>query len=53
MYTDSYNPDRQVHGLDIGTGASCIYPLLGCAQRPLWKFTATGLASRSIVHYDC
>ncbi|KAB8298344.1 hypothetical protein EYC80_002070 [Monilinia laxa] len=40
-YTDSYRPDRQVHGLDIGTGASCIYPLLGCTQRPLWKFTGT------------
>ncbi|KAI9641705.1 hypothetical protein NHQ30_009561 [Ciborinia camelliae] len=40
-YIDSYCPGRQVHGLDIGTGASCIYPLLGCAQRPLWTFTGT------------
>ncbi|PHH49606.1 putative methyltransferase-like protein C27D7.08c [Ceratocystis fimbriata CBS 114723] len=30
-----------VVGLDIGTGSSCIYPLLGCAQRP-WSFIATG-----------
>ena len=25
-----------------GTGASCIYPLLGCALRPKWRFVATG-----------
>ncbi|KAI1986460.1 hypothetical protein LOZ51_006054 [Ophidiomyces ophidiicola] len=41
-YTDSYDPERAVAGLDIGTGASCIYPLLGCAQRPAWTFLATG-----------
>lgn len=35
-------PDEKVIGLDIGTGASCIYPLLGCAQRP-WSFIATGM----------
>lgn len=28
-----------------GTGASCIYPLLGCSQRPKWRFVATGLSS--------
>lgn len=40
--TSSYDQlDRKVVGLDIGTGASCIYPLLGCAQRP-WSFIATG-----------
>ncbi|QSZ34418.1 hypothetical protein DSL72_006010 [Monilinia vaccinii-corymbosi] len=47
-YTNSYSPDRQVHGLDIGTGASCIYPLLGCAQRPLWKFTGIDIDDKSI-----
>ncbi|RAL61080.1 hypothetical protein DID88_010421 [Monilinia fructigena] len=47
-YTDSYSLDRQVHGLDIGTGASCIYPLLGCTQRPLWRFTGTDVDDRSI-----
>lgn len=25
-----------------GTGSSCIYPLLGCSQRPKWRFAATG-----------
>jgi hypothetical protein len=37
----SYDSQPQRVGLDIGTGASCIYPLLGCAQRP-WSFVATG-----------
>ncbi|MCJ1478096.1 hypothetical protein MMC13_006771 [Lambiella insularis] len=55
-YSDRYIPDREVIGLDIkfplmepklmghgrGTGASCIYPLLGCAARRAWKFAATG-----------
>ena len=31
-----------------GTGASCIYPLLGCSQRPKWRFAVTGtLISRA------
>jgi hypothetical protein len=42
----SYDPRRRVVGLDIGTGASCIYPLLGCTQRP-WSFIATGLRAAS------
>ncbi|KAL9007335.1 MAG: hypothetical protein Q9173_007363 [Seirophora scorigena] len=37
-----YDEEREVVGLDIGTGSSCIYPLLGCAQRPKWRFIATG-----------
>jgi len=39
-------PGGKLCGLDIGTGASCIYPLLGTAQRP-WCFIATGLPSPS------
>lgn len=42
MDTTSYEkPGRKLCGLDVGTGASCIYPLLGTAQRP-WCFVATG-----------
>ncbi|KAI9365867.1 hypothetical protein BD770DRAFT_423739 [Pilaira anomala] len=35
-------------GIDIGVGASCIYPLLGCANNPNWRFLATDVDSRSI-----
>ncbi|UKZ80398.1 hypothetical protein TrVFT333_008157 [Trichoderma virens FT-333] len=46
--TTSYDePGRKVVGLDIGTGASCIYPLLGCAQRP-WSFIATDIDDKSL-----
>ncbi|TQS31409.1 hypothetical protein Golomagni_08309, partial [Golovinomyces magnicellulatus] len=46
--TSSYEkPGRSLIGLDIGTGASCIYPLLGCAQRP-WSFIATDIDSESL-----
>ncbi|RCI08986.1 hypothetical protein L249_5016 [Ophiocordyceps polyrhachis-furcata BCC 54312] len=46
--TSSYNPPGQrLVGLDIGTGASCIYPLLGCVQRP-WSFIATDIDIQSL-----
>ncbi|KAH8891790.1 hypothetical protein GQ53DRAFT_137430 [Thozetella sp. PMI_491] len=38
---------HRICGLDIGTGASCIYPLLGTAQRP-WHFLATDIDERSL-----
>jgi 23S rRNA (adenine1618-N6)-methyltransferase len=41
-------PDRKVTGLDIGTGASAIYPLLGCAQRRSWSFIATDINESSL-----
>ncbi|MCJ1249465.1 hypothetical protein MMC30_006689 [Trapelia coarctata] len=47
-YTDRYNPDRGVTGLDIGTGASCIYPLLGCIQRPKWRFAVTDIDEKNL-----
>ena len=37
-----------VWGLDVGTGASCIYPLLGCKLHKDWKFWCTEIDSESI-----
>ncbi|GES64045.1 DUF890 domain protein [Aspergillus terreus] len=47
-YRDDYDPDRAVIGLDIGTGCCSIYPLLGCATRPLWKFFATDIDEANV-----
>ncbi|RAO66719.1 hypothetical protein BHQ10_002731 [Talaromyces amestolkiae] len=46
--TDQYDPNRQVLGLDIGTGCCAIYPLLGCSSRPRWRFIATDIDSKNI-----
>ncbi|KAI0148346.1 hypothetical protein F4776DRAFT_660516 [Hypoxylon sp. NC0597] len=43
-------PTRNVVGLDIGTGASLIYPLLGCTQRPSWSFIATDVDAKSLAY---
>ncbi|KAF8630603.1 hypothetical protein AX15_002830 [Amanita polypyramis BW_CC] len=40
-------PDVDVYGIDIGTGASAIYPLLGCSAEGNWKFVATELDETS------
>ncbi|KAI9930186.1 hypothetical protein MW887_011998 [Aspergillus wentii] len=42
-YRDDFDPDREVLGLDIGTGCCSIYPLLGSALRPHWNFVATDI----------
>ncbi|KAI1790020.1 S-adenosyl-L-methionine dependent methyltransferase [Ganoderma leucocontextum] len=42
------NPLRVVRGLDIGTGASAIYPLLGCSTHPNWVFSATEIDDTSM-----
>ncbi|KAG5289049.1 DUF890 domain-containing protein [Histoplasma ohiense] len=47
-YSDGYDQERDIFGLDIGTGASCIYPLLGCAQRPKWRFAATDIDAKNL-----
>jgi len=43
------NPDTKVHGLDIGCGASCIYPLLGAAiNNKNWTFLGTDIDKESL-----
>ncbi|CEI62826.1 hypothetical protein FVEN_g599 [Fusarium venenatum] len=47
--TSSYEKQaRDVVGCDIGTGASCIYPLLGCTERNTWNFIATDIDPKSL-----
>ncbi|KAF8941905.1 hypothetical protein BGZ47_007069 [Haplosporangium gracile] len=43
---------KDIHGIDIGTGASCIYPLLGCSRNKRWKMVATDIDDRSISFAD-
>ncbi|TRM63083.1 hypothetical protein BD626DRAFT_569145 [Schizophyllum amplum] len=40
--------NQPILGIDIGTGASAIYPLLGCATDARWAFVATELDPLSI-----
>jgi 23S rRNA (adenine1618-N6)-methyltransferase len=49
-YTDAYDPDRRVTGLDIGTGASAIYPILALKTRPSWYMCATDIDERSLTY---
>ncbi|KAF0386743.1 S-adenosyl-L-methionine dependent methyltransferase [Gigaspora margarita] len=44
--------DRSVYAIDIGTGASCIYPLLGCTLNKNWMFLATDIDERSIEYAE-
>ncbi|RMZ70068.1 DUF890 domain [Pyrenophora seminiperda CCB06] len=46
-YASKYDPNRQVCGLDIGTGASAIYTLLCLKSRPNWSMCATDIDKRS------
>lgn len=39
--------DKGVHALDIGTGASCIYPIIG-VQAYGWRFTASDIDPISV-----
>ncbi|KAF2717886.1 hypothetical protein K431DRAFT_147421 [Polychaeton citri CBS 116435] len=47
-FTEGYDANRRVTGIDIGTGASCIYPLLACSTRSNWHMVATDIDSRSL-----
>jgi 23S rRNA (adenine1618-N6)-methyltransferase len=46
-YANKYDPNRQVTGLDIGTGASAIYTLLCLKSRPNWTMCATDIDKKS------
>ena len=40
---------ENVRGLDIGTGASVIYPLLGCRLHNTWSFVATEVVGYTLI----
>ncbi|PWN21036.1 hypothetical protein BCV69DRAFT_298827 [Microstroma glucosiphilum] len=45
------SPDAStIRTLDIGTGATAIYPILGCALSPHWTFDATEIDSESLAN---
>ncbi|KAJ7599347.1 S-adenosyl-L-methionine dependent methyltransferase [Mycena floridula] len=47
----AHSTDASVaHGMDIGTGASAIYPLLACKLEPLWTLDATDIDETSLIH---
>lgn len=41
------NKNQQIIGVDIGTGASCIYPIIGVVEYD-WQFIATDIDSNTI-----
>lgn len=47
-YTDAFDRDRVVDGLDIGTGATAIYALLACRERPRWRMVGTDIDLTSL-----
>lgn len=42
-YTNRYEPERKVTGLDIGTGASGIYAMMCMKSRPNWSMCTTDI----------
>lgn len=39
-----------IYGIDIGTGASCIYPLIGTRKNENWRFFASDVDGESCKH---
>ncbi len=37
-----------IRGIDVGTGASAIYPILACAMHPNWSFIASDILEASV-----
>ncbi|GAW03002.1 S-adenosyl-L-methionine dependent methyltransferase [Lentinula edodes] len=48
-YTDEPNTQSIVLGIDIGTGASAIYPLLACSLEKSWEFVVSEIDPSSFV----
>jgi 23S rRNA (adenine1618-N6)-methyltransferase len=46
-YSNTYDANRKVTGLDIGTGASAIYTMLCLQSRPNWTMCATDIDKKS------
>ncbi len=44
----SRQESSKIWGIDIGTGASCIYPLLGCTINPEWHFLGVEIKESSL-----
>lgn len=44
---ETQEPDLNVIGFDIGTGASCIFPILGCHRNPTWSFVGVEADAKS------
>lgn len=47
-FSDYYDEEREVLGLDIGVGASCIYALLACSSHPEWRIAGTDIDAHSL-----
>jgi 23S rRNA (adenine1618-N6)-methyltransferase len=43
-------PRRVVRGLDVGTGASCVYPLIATSLYENWRILGTDISRESIEH---
>ncbi|KAI8643636.1 hypothetical protein BD408DRAFT_385291 [Parasitella parasitica] len=48
LIQDTLSKRENCQGIDIGVGASCIYPLLGSATNPTWHFLGTEINQRSV-----
>lgn len=44
---EAQTSDLNVIGIDIGTGASCIFPILSCHRNPTWSFIGVEADAKS------
>lgn len=44
---EAQTSDLNVMGIDIGTGASCIFPILSCHRNPTWSFIGVEADAKS------